>query len=30
LDEAEDVLKKLSLKNNILFSFVRYLKSWLS
>ena len=30
LDEAEDVLKELSLKNNILLSFVRYLKSWLS
>jgi len=30
LNEAQDVLKELSLKNNILFSFVRYLKSWLS
>jgi len=30
LNEAQDVLKELSLKNNILFSFVEYLKSWLS
>jgi len=29
LNEAQDVLKELSLKNNILFSFVEYLKSWL-
>ena len=30
LNEAQDVLKELSLKNNILFSFVEYLRSWLS